>query len=46
MCVCVLDQVQPSLMRLYTKKTEICSLYGSADGEKILHMESFALLYN
>ena len=44
MCVCVLDQVLPSLMRLYTKKTEICSSYRLAAGEKILHMESFALL--
>ena len=46
MCVFVLDQVLPSLMRLYTKKTEICTLYRLAAGEKILHMESFAWLYN
>ena len=46
MCVFVLDQVLSSLMRLYTKKTEICCLYRLAAGEKILHMESFAWLYN
>ena len=37
-CMCVfvfvLDQVLPSLMCLYTKKTEICSLYRLAAGEK------------
>ena len=37
-CMCVfvfvLDQVLPSLLRLYTKKTEICSLYRFAAGEK------------
>ena len=43
--MCVLDQVLSSLMHLYTKKNEICSLYRLAAGEKILHMESFAWLY-
>ena len=45
-CVCMSDQVLPSLMNLYMKKTEICSLYRRDAGEKILHMESFAWLHN
>ena len=46
MCMFLSDQVLPSLMRLYTKKTKMCSLYRLAAGEKILHMESFTWHYN
>ena len=48
MCVFVfvLGEVSPSLLCLYIKKNEICSLYGLAAGKKNLAHEYFAWIHH